>query len=43
MEDTVISGYRKIEDAFIGRYLARNDETVEEAKERLKRENKPAQ
>lgn len=38
IEDTVVGGYTKIEDAFIGRYLTKDSETVEEAKERLKRE-----
>lgn len=37
-ENTLLSGYTKIEDAFIDRYLTRDGETVEEAKKRLKNE-----
>lgn len=39
VEDTVVGGYSKIEDAFVERYLARDGETAEEAKKRLKQEN----
>ena len=35
-EDTVVAGYTKIEDAFVDRYLTRDGETVQEAKERLR-------
>lgn len=38
IEDTVVSGYTKVEDAFVERYLAKDGETVKEAKERLKKE-----
>lgn len=38
IENTVVGGYTKIEDAFVGRYLTKDGESVEEAKERLKRE-----
>lgn len=38
IEDTVVGGYTKIEDAFVDRYLTEDGETVEEAKQRLKRE-----
>ncbi len=41
IEDTVVHGYTKIEDAFVDRYLTKDGESIEEAKERLKRENKP--
>ena len=41
VEDAVVGGYRKIEDKFIDQYLTRDGETVEEAKARLKGENKP--
>lgn len=34
---TVVSGYTKIEDAFVDQYLTRDHETVAEAKERLKK------
>ena len=36
IEDTVVGGYTKIEDAFVDRYLTKDGETVQEAKERLK-------
>lgn len=36
IEDGVIGGYTKIEDAFVDRYLTKDGETVEEAKQRLK-------
>ena len=38
VEDAVVSGYTKLEDAFVDRYLAKDGETVEEAKQRLNRE-----
>ena len=38
ISDTVVGGYTKIEDAFVDRYLTKDGETVEEAKERLKKE-----
>lgn len=40
IEDTVVGTYEKIEDKFTLEYLTRNNETLEEAKERLKEENK---
>ena len=40
VEDAVVKGYTKIEDKFVDQYLTREGETVEEAKERLKKENK---
>ena len=40
VEDAVVSGYRKIEDKFVDQFLTRDGETVEEAKARLKAENK---
>lgn len=36
IEEGVIGGYTKIEDAFVDRYLTKDGETVEEAKQRLK-------
>lgn len=39
IESTVVGGYTKIEDAFVDRYLTKDGETIEEAKERLKRES----
>ena len=41
IEDTVVGGYTKIEDAFVDRYLTRDGETIEEAKNRLRAERKP--
>lgn len=41
IEDTVVSGYTKIEDAFVSRYLTKDGETIEDAKKRLQREREP--
>ena len=38
IEDAVVGGYTKIEDAFVDRYLTRDGESVEEEKERIKKE-----
>lgn len=40
IEQGVVGGYTKIEDKFVDAYLTKDGETVEEAKERLKKENK---
>ena len=40
IEQGVVDGYTKIEDKFVDAYLTKDGETVEEAKERLKKENK---
>lgn len=40
IEKGVVSGYTKLEDRFVNAYLTKDGETVEEAKERLKQENK---
>ena len=40
IEQGVVSGYTKIEDKFVDAYLTKDGETVEEAKARLKKENK---
>ena len=37
IEDTVVLGYTKIEDKFVDMYLTKDGETVEQAKERLKK------
>lgn len=37
IEDTVVSGYTKIEDKFVGSFLTKDGESVEDAKERLKK------
>ena len=38
VEDAVVGSYTKIEDAFVDRYLTRDGETVQEAKERLRKQ-----
>ena len=38
IQDGAVNGFSKIEDSFISRYLLREGESIEEAKERLKRE-----
>lgn len=44
IENTVTGGYTKIEDAFVDRYLAKEGESVEAAKKRLRQEqNRPQQ
>lgn len=40
IEDTVVGGYSKIEDAFVERYLTKDGESVTDAKERLKKEQR---
>lgn len=40
IEDAVVKCYTKIEDKFVDQYLTRDGETVEQAKERLKKETK---
>ena len=40
IEQGVVGGYTKIEDKFVDAYLTKEGETVEEAKARLKNENK---
>ncbi len=36
IEDTVVGSYEKVEDAFVDHFLAKDGESVEEAKKRLK-------
>ena len=38
IEETVVGGYKKIEDKFVDKFLRNDDETIEEAKERIKKE-----
>lgn len=38
IEDGVVSGYKKVEDKFIHTFFAKEGETVEEARARLKGE-----
>ena len=40
IESGVVDGYKKIEDGFVDRYLTGDGETVEEAKARIKKEQK---
>ena len=40
IEDGVTKTYTKIEDKFVDTYLTKDGETLEEAKERLKKEKK---
>ena len=37
IEETVVGGYKKIEDKFVDKFLRNDDETIEEAKERIKK------
>ena len=39
IEDGVVTGYKKIEDAFVNTFMAKEGETVEEAKARVAAEN----
>lgn len=43
VEDKVVSGYKKIEDKFVDTFLKEDHETTEEAKERIKNEQKKIQ
>lgn len=38
VEETVVDGYKKIEDKFVDTFLKKDGETIEEAKDRLNRE-----
>jgi len=38
VEETVVNGYQKIEDKFVDTFLKKDGETIEDAKERLNRE-----
>ena len=40
VENSVVSTYEKLEDKFVDKYLTKEGESVEEAKERLKKQNK---
>ncbi|HHV11565.1 MAG TPA: hypothetical protein GXX75_14935 [Clostridiales bacterium] len=40
IEGSAVSGFNKISDKFVDAYLTRDGETVEEAKERLKAEQR---
>lgn len=38
IEDGVVGGYKKIEDKFVKTFLAKEGESVQEAKERMEKE-----
>ena len=38
IEDTVVGGYKKVEDKFVDIFLKKDGETIEEAKMRLQKE-----
>ena len=38
IEETVVGGYKKVEDKFVEKFLRKDGETVEEAKIRIKKE-----
>ncbi len=38
IEGTVVDSYTKIDDVFVDRYLAKNGESIEDAKTRLRHE-----
>ena len=40
VENTVVDGYKKVEDKFVDKFLRKDSETIEEAKERVKKEQK---
>lgn len=40
VENTVVYGYKKVEDKFVDKFLRKDGETIEEAKERVKKEQK---
>lgn len=39
ISDTCLDGYTKIEDKFVAHYLAKDGETIENAKKRLRQEH----
>ena len=40
IEEAVVGGYKKVEDKFVDTFLKKDGETIEEAKERIKEEQK---
>lgn len=40
VESTVVEGYERLEDTFVEKFLIKDGESVEEAKERLKKNEK---
>ena len=43
IEEGVVSGYKKIEDKFVDKFLRKDGETTEQAKERIKKEQEEMQ
>ena len=43
VEDTVVDGYKKIEDKFVDKFLRKDGETLEQAKERVKKEQEESE
>lgn len=43
IENTVVGAYKSIEDKFVEQYLAKDNETIDEAKKRLKKEQEELQ
>lgn len=39
ISDTVVNGYTKVEDKFVDQYLTKDNETIADAKQRLKKEH----
>ena len=40
VENSVVGGYKKVEDKFVDTFLKKDGETTEEAKERIRKEQK---
>ena len=38
IEKSVVDGYKKVEDKFVDKFLRKDGETIEEAKDRIKKE-----
>jgi uncharacterized protein YutE (UPF0331/DUF86 family) len=43
IEKGVVNGYKKVEDKFVKTFLARDGETIEDAKKRVEKERKELQ
>lgn len=39
IENSVVNSFEKVSDSFVEKHLTRENESIEEAKERLKKEN----
>ena len=40
VEECVVGGYKKVEDKFVNKFLKKDGETIEQAKERVKKNKK---